>query len=99
MISTIPPTLDLFYDQMFARIDECYASQVKLALQFIAFSPRPLSLDELGEAMLLRPESGDLFDPADRFQNLSEIFQILPSWLISRQELPSPFLPVNTSCD
>lgn len=52
----LPGTIDAYYDRAFLEIDEGDAEQVLLALKWLAFSARPITLQELAESILVHFE-------------------------------------------
>ncbi|KAI9838432.1 MAG: hypothetical protein M1837_002487 [Sclerophora amabilis] len=70
-LKSLPKTLDETYDRILISIDEDYQRQAHIALQWLAFSGRPLSLDEVAEAVAVNPEQTSfadedrLYDPHD----------------------------------
>ncbi|RDL34761.1 uncharacterized protein BP5553_07889 [Venustampulla echinocandica] len=82
-IAQLPKTLDTFYDRILLDIDEEYQEHAFRALQFIALASRPLSLDELAEAMVVQPENEPCLVEEDRFMRSSDILGILPSGLVT----------------
>jgi hypothetical protein len=76
--------LDAFYDRILLDIegdeDQEYA---RLALQWLAIAARPLKLEELVEAVIIRPQNEPYVDDEDRFMEYKDILEVLPSGLVS----------------
>ncbi|VUC34389.1 unnamed protein product [Clonostachys rosea] len=62
-LRSMPRTLDQTYERILATVPDVHRQLVQSALKWLAFSSRPMLLEELAEAVVLRPEVGD-FDPA-----------------------------------
>jgi ankyrin repeat domain-containing protein 50 len=78
----LPKTLDAFYDRILMEIEDDY-EQAYLALQWLAFTPRPISLKELAEAVVIRPDEEPYLNEEDRFLDYKSLLEILPSGLVS----------------
>jgi ankyrin repeat protein len=61
-LKRMPETLDQTYDRILQSVPSLHESFVQSALHWLAFATRPLQLQELAEAAVLRPESGS-FEP------------------------------------
>lgn len=61
-LNRMPETLDQMYDRILQRIPSLHRQYVQSAMQWLAFSTRPLILSELAEAVAINPELG-AFDP------------------------------------
>jgi hypothetical protein len=57
VIQSLPPTLDAFYERSLLDIDSFQSEQAHTLLQWIAFSPHPLTLAELAEVLVIQPET------------------------------------------
>ena len=66
-IKSLPKTLDDTYARILTNIDDKYQKEATVALKFLAFAERALSIDELVEAMIIKPRSDNPFSPEDRF--------------------------------
>jgi hypothetical protein len=82
----LPKTLDAFYDRILLEIDN--PKLACLALQWLAFAARPVSLKELAEAVMVRPESEPYLTDKGRFLDYRDLLQILPSGLVSAINVP-----------
>ncbi|CAH0057757.1 unnamed protein product [Clonostachys solani] len=62
-LRSMPGTLDETYERILGSVPGVHRELVQSALKWLAFSSRPILLEELAEAVVLRPELGD-FSPA-----------------------------------
>jgi ankyrin repeat protein len=83
-LETLPTTLDTFYDRTLTEIDEEEQHRAFVALQWLAFSSRPLSLSELAEAIIIQPRQDPCFDPEERFMHENDVLNILPAGLVRK---------------
>ncbi|KAF2969814.1 hypothetical protein GQX73_g3780 [Xylaria multiplex] len=60
-LKTMPPDLDQTYDRILRLIPAPHRPYIQSALRWLAFSVRPLLLEELAEAAVVQP--GEPFDP------------------------------------
>jgi hypothetical protein len=68
----MPEGLDQTYDRILDSIPYGHRVYVQSALRWLAFSARPLSLEELAEAAVIQP--GTVFDPqSSRLLNQNKI--------------------------
>ena len=63
---------------MLQGIDPEYQKQVASVLKWLAFSIRPLLLDELAEVFILDHEKDVPFDENDRLFTVEEVLSYLP---------------------
>ena len=73
---SLPPTLDATYERMLTGIDEMYCTEALVALRWLAFERRPLTLDEIAEACVIDP-SGDGDVDAGNRGGLEDVLEIL----------------------
>ncbi|CAG9982215.1 unnamed protein product [Clonostachys byssicola] len=62
-LQSMPETLDETYERILGSVPHVHRELVQSALKWLAFSSRPLLLEELAEAVVLSPGHGD-FNPA-----------------------------------
>ncbi|KAI4125302.1 MAG: hypothetical protein LQ347_005424 [Umbilicaria vellea] len=86
-LKQLPKTLDETYDRILLNIAEEDKQMARSALLWLAFSERPLYLDEVAEAAILSPECCTL-DPGDRLLDPHDIIDICSGLITS--------LPVTT---
>lgn len=85
----MPRTLDDTYERILSAIDETYQSEARRALFWLAFSERPLSIDEVAEAACIDPDDDMPFDPEDRFHDpRNDILEILGSLVSTSARSP-----------
>lgn len=74
----LPKTLDETYNRILVNIDKEYFHEAYAALQWMTFSMRPLRLEELAEAAVVRPECRSL-GAEDRLRDHHDILMICSS--------------------
>jgi ankyrin repeat protein len=57
-LEAMPPTLDETYDRILRAVPIAHRPFVQAALHWLAFSARPMLLEELAEAVIIRPQTG-----------------------------------------
>ena len=100
-LNTLPVTLDEFYDYTLKNIDEQYQQQESTALQWLAYSARPLSLSELAETIIIHPREEACVDPDERLMDENQILEFLPAGLVRTVNREHPdsdgrWLPIGT---
>jgi ankyrin repeat protein len=79
-LEELPQTLDETYQRILLSIDDKYQPEARRALVWLAFSERPLSIEELAEASIIDPQSEPPFDPDERLHDpCNDILEILGS--------------------
>ncbi|KAL8669025.1 MAG: hypothetical protein Q9168_006366 [Polycauliona sp. 1 TL-2023] len=80
-LNNLPKSLDETYGRILCSIDEESADYAFTMLQWLTYSRRPLSVEELAEVLAIRTDTdgGPWFDPAARFPEPSEVLSILSS--------------------
>lgn len=86
-MASLPKTLDDTYERILCNIDEVHAEDALKVLQWLAFSARPLELQEVAEATAITLEDLPRFDPEDRLRHPTDILAICSS-LISISTRP-----------
>jgi ankyrin repeat protein len=84
VLEMLPRTLDNFYDRALQDISEPHQRFAAVALQWLAFSARPLSLSELAEAIVIRPEEDPSFNHDERLMDEFQIVEFLPAGLVRK---------------
>ena len=79
VLATLPKTLDDTYERILCAIDEAHAADAFKILQWLAFSTRPLELQELAEATAITLDDVPKFDPEDRLRHPTDILAICSS--------------------
>ena len=82
-MKTLPKTLDEFYDRILLQIEEEDREQAHIALQWIAFAVRPITLGELAEAIIVNPHTEPALDEDDRVLHCKTLLDFLPAGLVS----------------
>lgn len=79
----LPRTLDETYTRILNNIEDEYQQYARRALVWLAFSIRPLRIEELAEAAVVDPQINPPFDPEERFIDPRDnIFEILGNLVI-----------------
>ena len=73
----LPKTLEDTYTRILMNIDEIYQQEALTGLLWLAFSERPLLINELAEAIVVDPQSDPPFDPEDRLRHPRDLLQVL----------------------
>jgi ankyrin repeat domain-containing protein 50 len=76
-LKNLPKTLDDTYARILTNIDEDYQREAISALLWLAFSERPLQIDEVAEAAVVNPQSDPPFSPEERLSDPHDVLQIL----------------------
>ena len=79
VLASLPKTLDDTYERILCAIDDAHAEDALKILQWLAFSKRPLELQELAEATAITLEDIPKFDPEDRLRHPTDILAICSS--------------------
>jgi hypothetical protein len=61
-LATLPRTLDQTYDRILCAIDEEYSEYAMRILQWLTFSARPLSVEEIAEVVAIDVARDPAFD-------------------------------------
>src|SRR2546421_1290710 len=77
-LHTLPKTLPDTYDRILLQIDEEYQEIALKVLQWLAYSVRPLTLDEVAEALAVRIGTFTI-DPDDRLMDPRDILTVCSS--------------------
>jgi len=90
----LPRGLDATYNRMLDRVDPEYEKQVASVLKWLAFSVRPLQLEELAEAFImdLDTERPITFDESERLFTAEDVLTYLPGLVVKVPVLP-PHIP------
>jgi hypothetical protein len=80
-LASLPKDLLETYDRIILCIDEECVDDAKRFLQWIAFSARPLSLEEIAEVVAVdfASEGGPVYDPERRYGNPRNILNVCSS--------------------
>ncbi|KIW05058.1 uncharacterized protein PV09_04213 [Verruconis gallopava] len=92
-LNKLPKTLDETYARILSNVPEMYRSELRAALIFLAFSARPMTIQEIAEATSINV-ANQSFSVDDRFCDAYDLLEICSS-LVSLTEIPkngdSPF--------
>ena len=79
-LKSLPKTLDDTYERILTSIEEDCQQEARRALLWLAFSKRPLRIEEVAEAALVDPKLKPPFDPEERLHDPhNDILEILGS--------------------
>jgi ankyrin repeat protein len=78
-LATLPPTLDQTYDRILAGIDVDYSQYALRILQWLTFSARPLSIDEVAEVVAIDTRRDPAFDRDEVLEDPMEVLNICSS--------------------
>lgn len=82
-MAKLPQSLDAFYERILLGIPEHDAQRAHLALQWLAYSSRPITLIELAEALAVQPKAAPYVNDGERFISLMDLLEILPAGLVT----------------
>lgn len=88
-LATLPPTLDKTYDQILSAITEEDSDYAVRILQWLVFSGRPLTLEELAEVVAIDIARDPIFDREEVLEDPSETLEICSS-LVTRATYTTP---------
>ncbi|KAI1113784.1 ankyrin repeat-containing domain protein [Nemania sp. NC0429] len=86
-LEKLPNGLDATYDRLLQSIDETFQAQVIGLLKWLAFSNKPLTLRELADIFILRPENNVAFDVAERIFQPEDCLEYMPGLVITYEHL------------
>ena len=84
-LASLPKTLDETYIQILSNIDEEHRGYASKILHWLAYSARPLELQEVAEVIAIDSQESPRFDPEDRLVEPRDILKICSS-LVSLEE-------------
>ncbi|KXX77180.1 Ankyrin repeat domain-containing protein 50 [Madurella mycetomatis] len=84
-LQSLPKTLDSMYATMLGRIREENQEFAYTILQWLTYSARPLSVEEMAEVLCLDLEAEPRYDPDKRFLESQEILEICPGFVITTE--------------
>jgi hypothetical protein len=77
-LTELPNTLDETYNRILNNIPEEYHKEARRVMQLLAISYRPLTIDEVAEAIAVDCEN-EVFDPEKRLPDQMDILEICSS--------------------
>jgi hypothetical protein len=78
-LKALPKSLDETYDQILSSIDKEHYGHVQKILQWLAFSVRPVSLEEVAAALTVDLDHNCLLDPDQQLHDPHDILAICSS--------------------
>lgn len=72
-LASLPDTLDETYTRIISRIPKEHNAYAVRILQFLTFSERPLSIEEMVDAVAVDTDAEPHFNPSDRMPDPQEI--------------------------
>jgi hypothetical protein len=78
-LATLPRTLDQTYDRILTRIGEEYSKYAMRILQWLTFSARPLSVEEVAEVVAIDVTRDPAFDRDEVLEDPLEVLDICSS--------------------
>ena len=90
-MASLPKTLDDTYERILCNIDEDHAEDALKVLQWLAFSARPLELQEVAEATAITLDGLPRFDPEDRLRHPTDILAICSSLISVSRPISLPY--------
>lgn len=78
-LKSLPPTLDATYDRILASIPDEISDIAYAALMLLTYSARPITLQEVAEAMVVDRKRGDFDADEDRLTSCREVLEICGS--------------------
>jgi ankyrin repeat protein len=85
-LQNLPVSLDATYERIIHTVPSMYSREVKAALMLLAFSTRPMLLQEVAEATAIRVDE-QKFDIEDRFLDPNDLLEYCSS-LVSLSAVP-----------
>lgn len=87
-LGSLPKTLDDTYERILCNIDQEHVQDALKVLIWLAFSARPLVVEEVAEATAITLDGSPSFNPTDRLRHPTDVLAICSS-LISVSSRPS----------
>ena len=87
-MKSLPKTLDETYDRILRNIDEDYRQDALRILQWLAYSARPLQIEEVAEIVAVDAEQSR-FDPENRLRDPRDVLTICSS-LVTTAAITAP---------
>lgn len=78
-LKALPKDLDATYDRILNSIEEDYRAEAFSVLQWLAFSARPMRLEEIAEATSMAGEDHPVFTPEKRLSEPTDVLTICTS--------------------
>jgi hypothetical protein len=78
-LQNLPRTLDETYDRILCAIDDDYYGYASSILQWLAFSARPLQMEEVAETVAITIDGTPIFDKDQVLTDPSDVLRICSS--------------------
>src|SRR5437773_699433 len=85
-LESLPITLDDTYARILCKIQEKHSRHALKILQWLAYSTRPLQIEEVAEVIAVDIEGNPRFDPEKRFEQPQDILIICSSLVTMTSE-------------
>jgi ankyrin repeat protein len=82
-LSTLPPTLDETYDRILRAIDQDDSEYALRILQWLAFSARPLLVEEISEVVAIDPDGNPAFNSEKVLEDPLDVLNICSSLVVT----------------
>jgi Ankyrin repeats (3 copies) len=89
-LANLPPTLDSTYERILESIPSEYSKYAASILQWLAFSMRPLLLEEIQEVVAIDVDRDPMFDPEDVLQDPLDLWRICSSLITITKTVKDP---------
>lgn len=90
-LKSLPRTLDETYERVLCAIDEDQSIYALRLLRWLAFSSRPLSLEEVSEVVAIDPESRHVLDKDEVLEDPLDALNICASLLTLQDEVETGY--------
>ncbi|UKZ71720.1 uncharacterized protein TrAtP1_012668 [Trichoderma atroviride] len=91
-LEQLPQGLDETYERILRSIDPVYQTQAASCLKWLAFSLCTLTVDELAEIFILRPENDTMIDEDDRVFNSEDVLVYLHGLIIVEMDRETKYV-------
>ncbi|KAH6849839.1 ankyrin repeat-containing domain protein [Chaetomium sp. MPI-CAGE-AT-0009] len=81
-LQDLPVGLDATYDRMLQNLDPNFQPQIISMLKWLCFADRALTLYELAEIFVLRPQEEVILDKSERLFNARDVLKYLGSFVV-----------------
>ena len=81
-----PETLDETYNRMIERIQPELHTDALILLRWLAYSKRPMALDELAETMIIEPYNADGIVDTDDRGNPEDVLEMLSGLIVFNEQ-------------
>ncbi|KAL8935840.1 MAG: hypothetical protein Q9216_005232 [Gyalolechia sp. 2 TL-2023] len=81
-LDTLPTTLGGTYDRILCNIDPMFKRETLHILQWLVYSKRPLTIEEVAELVAFDIDGEQKFDAANRLADVEEVLDLCPSLIL-----------------